>query len=126
MQNEIFETWSKMCQQSLENLKKLGETNMRLGEKLWQEQIELTNTLLETTSRSAEQLAKAKDVSSGAALQAEIMQEMGKQLAESCKSCSDIVAEAGKVYNQVMEKGMQCASDNLAGKPAAAAKRKSA
>jgi len=124
MQNEVFETLNKLTQQSLENWKKIGEANLKIGEKLLQEQIDLTTTLVEVTSRGAEEAAQTKDVKEIAALQAELAQECGKTILESARSCADIVSEAGKVYNDLFETSMKAAGNNFA--PAKAGKGKKA
>ncbi|MBI1215454.1 MAG: hypothetical protein GC185_06525 [Alphaproteobacteria bacterium] len=126
MQNEVFETLNKLTQQSLENWKKLGEANLKIGEKLLQEQIDLTTSLVEVTSRGAEEAAQTKDVKEIASLQAELAQECGKTILESARTCADIVAEAGKVYNQLFETTMKAAGNNFAAAKTAGAKGKKA
>lgn len=121
MQNEVFETLNKLTQQTLENWKKLGEANLKIGEKLLQEQIDLTTALVEVTSRGAEEASQTKDVKEIASLQAELAQECGKTLLESARSCADIVAEAGKVYNQLFETTLKAAGTNFAEAKSAAA-----
>ncbi len=111
MTYEVFETINKLTQQSLENWKKLGETNLKIGEKLLAEQVELTSALFEITQRSAEETSKTKDVKDLASLQAELAQETGKLLVDSARSCADIVAEAGKVYNQLFETSLKTAAN---------------
>ncbi len=112
MQNEFYETWNTLTQQTLENLKKLGEANLKLSEKLMREQIELTNQLVATTTASAQEVAGTKDVKQFATLQAELAQECGKKVLASSRTCADIVAEAGKVYGQLFENGVKTAADN--------------
>lgn len=114
MQNEMFETLNAMTQQTLENWKKLGETNLKISEKLLKEQIELTTGLVEAATAHAQEIAGTKDVKEVAALQAEFVQGYGKKVLETSRSCADIISEAGKVYNQVFEQGVKAASDNLA------------
>lgn len=112
MQNEFYETWNTLTQQTLENLKKLGETNLKLSEKLIREQVELTNQLIAATTAGAQEAANTKDVKQFATLQAEIAQECGKKVLASSRTCADIVAEAGKVYGQLFETGVKSAADN--------------
>ncbi len=114
MSNEIYETWSAVTQQTIENIKKLGETNLKLGEKLLREQVELTSALVGVATASAQEAAAVKDVKQLATLQAELAQECGKKVLQSGRTCADIVAEAGKVYNQVFEAGVKTATDNAA------------
>ena len=108
MQNEIFENWTKTTQQAFDSFRKLSEANLRFGEKLWKEQLELTNRLFELTTGNAEEFAKTKDWPEAAGKQAEVAQESGKLVMESCRSCADIVTEASKTYNQLFE---QCWKD---------------
>lgn len=114
MTNEVFETVSKLTQQTLENWKKFGETNLKIGEKLLAEQVELTSALFEITARNAEEAAKTKDVKDIASMQAELAQETGKLLVDSARSCADIMAEAGKVYNQLFETTLKSAGNEYA------------
>lgn len=123
MQKDILENFQKMTQLTLENFKKLGETNLRIGEKLLQEQVELTNTILESACCKAE-WTEAKDLKDVAAKQAEWTQECGQKMMESARTCAEIVAEAGKTYTHLFETGMKaasCTSEKTAGKARKAA-----
>lgn len=125
MTTEVFETLNKLTQQTLENWKKLGETNLKIGQSILSEQIELTTALVEATTRSAEEASKTKDVKELASLQAELAQETGKLLMDSARSTADIVAEAGKVYNQLFETSLKATSE-FTGKNAAGKTKKAA
>lgn len=125
MTTEVFETLNKLTQQTLENWKKLGETNLKIGEKLLSEQVELTTALVEATTKHAEEASKTKDVKDLAALQAEHAQETGKLFMESARSTADIIAEAGKFYNQLFETSLKATSE-YAGKAAGKAGKKAA
>lgn len=114
MSNEFYDTWNQMTQQTLENWKKLGETNLKLSEKLLREHAALATALVETTTASAQEAAATKDVKELASLQADLAQQYGKKWLETSRTCADIIAEAGKVYNQVFEAGVKTASDNMA------------
>ena len=111
MQQDILENFQKLTQLTLENFKKLGEANLRIGEKLLQEQIELTNTIMETATRNAGCASDAKDFKDIAGKQAEFAQELSKKVAESCRSSADILTEAGKVYTNLFETGLKAASN---------------
>ena len=122
MTTEVFETLSKITQQTLENWKKLGETNLKIGEKLLAEQFDLTTALVEATTANAEAAAKTKDVKELASLQAELAQETGKLFVDSARSTADIIAEAGKTFNQLFETTLK-ASSEYSGKTAAKGKK---
>lgn len=122
MTTEVFETLSKITQQTLENWKKLGETNLKIGEKLLAEQFDLTTALVEATTANAEAAAKTKDVKELASLQAELAQETGKLFVDSARSTADIIAEAGKTFNQLFETTLK-ASGEYSGKTASKGKK---
>ena len=119
---DVFATLNSLTTQTLDNLKKLGETNLKLGEKLLKEQVELTGALVEAATAHAQEVSATKDVKEATTLQTEFVQGYGKKLLDSSKVYADILAEAGKVYNQVFEAGVKAAGDNLDLAKAAAAK----
>lgn len=111
MQNEVYETWNVLTAQAIDNFKRLGETNLALGEKLLREQVDLATALVETATAGAQDVASSKDVKDIAARQAAIAQECGKRFLQSTRQCADIVAEAGKAYNSVFEAGVKAARE---------------
>ena len=103
MQNENFDILNTLTQQTLDNFKKLGETHLKISEKLLQEQVELASAFVATTQETATEIAETRDASKIAALQAAWAQNWSKQLVDSTRTYADILAEAGKVYNQLFE-----------------------
>lgn len=122
MTNDVFATLNALTTQTLDNLKKLGETNLKLGEKLLKEQVELTGALVEAATSHAQEVSTTKDVKEATTLQTEFVQGYGKKLLDSSKVYADILAEAGKVYNQVFEAGVKAAGENMDLAKAAAVK----
>jgi phasin family protein len=126
MQHEILENIQKMTALTLENFKKLGEANLRTGEKLLQKQIELTNSIAKSATAHAETAVKTHDVKEVAGKQAEWAQTLATQIAESSRSCAEILTEAGKTYSGIFEAGMKsagncCSMDKTAAKSTKAA-----
>lgn len=116
MQKEILENFKKMTELTLQNFKTLGETNLLVGEKLLKEQAELTKALIEKTSVGSEMPTDIKDIKDITEKQAELAQENANELVESCRSCADILTEAGKTYNEIFEKSLKVASDSSCSK----------
>jgi hypothetical protein len=114
MQKDIFENFQKMSQLTLDNFKKLGETNLLIGQKLLQEQIKLTNSIIESAALNAETATEAKDFKYVASKQAELAQDLSKKVADTSLACADIIAEAGKIYTNLFEAGLKAASDTSA------------
>jgi phasin family protein len=122
MAQDVFESWNKLGQSSFEALKKLSEINLRVGEKLLQEQIELVNSIIETSSKSAEAASKAKGVQEVLSSQSAAAQECGKRLLKSCRSYADVLAGAREEYAKLAEKSLEEANKNIS----TAAEKKSA
>jgi hypothetical protein len=114
MQNETFDVLNKLTQQTLDNFKKLGETHLKISEKLLQEQVELAAAFVETSKDTAEELAQTRDAGKIASIQTEWAQNWTKQLVDSSRAYADILAEAGKVYNQVFESTLKNVGGDLA------------
>jgi len=114
MQKDVFETLSRLTQQTLDNWKKLGETNLKISEKLLQAQVALTTDFVETTKETAGELAATKDPKDVAALQTEWAQAWSEKLLESSRSCAEILSEAGKVYNNLFEETLKAAGNDFA------------
>lgn len=110
MSKDLIENFQKLTQLTLENFRKLGEANLRVGERLLQEQVELTNAILEAASDKAGDVTEAKDLKDVASWQAELAQEYTKKIVETSRNCADIVAEAGKVYSGLFENALKTAN----------------
>jgi hypothetical protein len=110
MQKEALESFQKMTQLTLENFKKLGETNLRIGEKLLQQQVALTSDLLEIAARNVG-TAETKDYKEIAEQQAEWAQQSAQKVVDSCTACGNILAEAGKVYSTLFDASVKAAKD---------------
>lgn len=126
MQHEILENIQKMTALTLENFKKLGEANLRTGEKLLQKQVELTNSIAKTAATNAEWATKTQDPKEVVSKQAELAQTLATQITEASRSCADIMTEAGKTYSSIFEAGMKsagncCSMDKTAAKSTKAA-----
>ena len=86
MTNEIFQTCTKTALQAIDNWQKLASTNLQIGEKIFQSQIELTEALLDVVSMNGEEIAQSRDIQEIAGLQAEIAQVSGKLVLENAQS----------------------------------------
>lgn len=125
MATEIFEGVSELYETALNNYKKISKACIDYSEQLIEEQLELTETLLETTKAKAGKVAGAKDYQSFVANQAELGQECVQQILKTSQSCAEIVAGAGKFYQDLFETGLKSANSNFgatAAKKAKAAK----
>lgn len=115
---------SGLAFQAIENWKIIGETNLKICEKLFHSQVELATALIDVVTMNGEEIAQTKDVKEIASLQAEIAQVSGKLILENAQSTANILAEAGKVYGQLCEDALKSGSEFA--KPANTSKAKKA
>ena len=113
MQKDMMETMQKMTQAALDNLKQLSDTNMRVGEKLMQEQVDLATSVFDMTNKTVETMTEAKSYKDLASEQAKMAQELSKTVMESAHTNSEILTDAGKVYTKMFETGMKEASNTV-------------
>ena len=124
MQTEFCNTMSDCIRQGLENWKKIGETNLKLAEKIFHAQVDLTKSLLDVVTMNGEEISHTKDAKEIASLQAEMVQVSGKLLMESAQSTAEILKDATKDYNQLFETALKTGAEFA--KPANSSKTKKA
>lgn len=113
MTNEIFQTFSKTALQAIDNWQKLAETNMQIGEKLFQSQIELTEALLDVVSMNGEEISQSRDFQEIVGLQAEIAQVSGKLVLENAQSVASILADGAKTYGFICETTLKATGSEI-------------
>ncbi|MFO8004020.1 phasin family protein [Thioalkalivibrio sp.] len=113
MQNQMFDAYNEMAQSSFEAMRKLGEINMRTTERLLQQQLDLTNTMLETSAKGMEDVTKAKGYQELVSNQAKLTQEYGKEWLNNYRSAIELLTEARDSAAEVMDKQMQLANKNM-------------
>jgi hypothetical protein len=111
MPTEFCTRLNDIAFQTLNNWKKIGETNIRIAEKLFNAQIELASSLLDVVTLNGEEISQTKDVKEIASLQAEIVQVSGKLIFENAQSTANILAEAGKVYSHLCETSLKSGAE---------------
>lgn len=104
---DYFMNWNKT---SFEAIKKLTENNMRMSEKLMQEQMNLCKAMAEDGTKMMETLSSSKDPQDIMKKQSAMAEETGKQIMKSARSCADILAEASKSYAELFEANMEAAN----------------
>ena len=112
MSKDFFESFASLSETSIENGKKVGAANLKLGEKALTENSDLIGAVVEVARTSAEKAAAAKDFQALAACTAEAAQECGQIFWNYGQSVAETAAEAGKFYSQLFEAGLKTASAN--------------
>jgi phasin family protein len=113
MQKEIYNTFNDLSQSAYEAAMKMGEVNLRAGEKLLEQQLALTGALLETGTKNLEMMSQAKtpqDVLNG---QAKLIQDCGQQWLNSCRGTVEVLTEARNAAGELVEENVKTASEKV-------------
>lgn len=113
MQNQMFDAYNEMAQGSFEALRKLGEINMRASERLFQQQLDLTSTMMEANAKGMELMNKAKGYQELVSGQAKLAQDYGQEWLKSYRAAIEVLTEARDSAADVMDQQMQVASKNV-------------
>jgi phasin family protein len=113
MQKEILNNISELGQTAFEAARRVGEVNLRAGEKLLEQQLALTSTLLETGARNLELMSQAKTPQEVLNGQAKLVQACGEQWLNSCRGTAEIFAEARDVAGELIEENVKVARENV-------------
>ena len=113
MTKDLFQTWTELSQSSFETLKKLGELNVQISERLLQEQMEIANQLVQAGSKNLDVLGKAKAPQDVLSQQSALAEDYSKQLLKSYRSCADVLAEARDSYNELFEETLETANKTV-------------
>ncbi len=108
MQNQVFNVYNEMVQDNFETLRRLGEINMRTGERLVEQQLELTNTMIESGAKSMEMFSKARGYQE-LLNTAKLGQDAGEQYMKTYRNTVEVLAEARDSMADVIEKQMESA-----------------
>lgn len=110
MTNDAFEYIMNWNKTSFDAMKKLAENNMRMSEKLMQEQMNLCKSMSADSAKMMETMSSAKDPQDIMKKQSAMAEETGKQIMKSAHTCADILAEAGKSYGEMFQANMEAAN----------------
>lgn len=113
MQKDMFNVMNDFGQKAFDTARRVGEINMRAGEKLLQEQFRLANAWVDAAGRNAELVGNAKTFQEMVSGQTKLAQEYGQEWLKGYRTAADILAEARTGLSEVVDEGVQAASENL-------------
>lgn len=113
MQNQMFDDYNEMAQGAFEAMRKLGEIHMRTSERLFQQQMDLTNTMLSTSAQGMEGMTKAKGYQELVTTQAKLAQDYGQEYLKNYRDAVEVLTEARDAAAEVVDQQMQVASKNM-------------
>jgi len=115
MQKDIFNSFNEFAQSTFETARRMGDVNLRAGEKLLEQQLAMSSALFETGARNLELMSQAKTPQEALNGQAKLVQACGEQWLNSCRGTLEILAEARDTAGELIEENVKRATT---GKPA--------
>jgi phasin family protein len=122
MQNEILNKMAKVNEANLESVKRLGEINVRVMERLTEQQFDVVSECLAGGMKQLETIGSTKDFGAAVATQTRMVQDLGEQMMGHVKKTADIMAD---VRNELTEWATE-ATNVAQANPFVAAKSKKA
>lgn len=113
MQNVLFDSYTEMTQGSFEAMRKISEINMRVSERLFQKQLDLTNVMMETGAKGLDVMSKAKGYQDLLSSEAKLAQEYGQECLKGYRDAIEALTEARDSMAEVMDHQMQTIAKNV-------------
>ena len=113
MQKEFLNNINEFGQTAYDAAMKMGEVNMRAGEKLLEQQLALTSAMLETGTKNLEMMSQAKTPQEVLNGQTKLLQECGQQLLSNCRGTVEILTEARDAASELAEQNVKAANNKV-------------
>ena len=121
MQKDVMMGFEKFNKTALEQVKKVSEINMKVFERIAEEQLAAAGDIFDGGVKQVELMGMTKDVQGAFKAQAEIATEVNEKLMAHAKKAAEILTEAKDEYAKLVEESMKVAADSPLMKPVAKA-----
>ena len=121
MQKDVVSGFEQFNKTAMDSVKMVSEINMRLFERMAEEQMAAASDFFEGGMKQVEALTGAKDVQTVIKAQQEYATQVNDKFVAHAKKAAEILTEAKDGYAKLMEEGMKAASDNPIAKQVAKA-----
>ena len=102
-----FETLNEMGNKTFEYMKSLGELNLRMADRMMEEQMKAVDSMVKLGVEQINGLKEAKDARAVLEAQTAIMQKAGEQTMTNIRTAVEFGAEARKEYSELLETGVE-------------------
>lgn len=110
MQADLMKQWSEINQNIVNSMKKLGEINTQVMQKMTERQIAVMNAYMEGVSKQLEAMKDAKSSQDMMALQAQLAKEFNEKVMENAQETMDLLVQTRTDLTSWVEKGMEAAA----------------
>lgn len=112
MQSAMMDLVKQFNENAMDTAKRVGELHMKTFETLTSKQSELLNACLESSSKNAEALSKAKDPQEAVALQQVAMKECGEKWVANVREAADLLTASRDELVTIVEAASQYVTES--------------
>ena len=113
MQKELLDQWSKLSRQALESYRDLGEIQVRIFNRLFQQQLELANVTVESGLRQLHLIYEPANYRDVVEKQTELAGEINEQLATVARRTNDVLVEANNKFSAWADRGVRAVTEQV-------------
>ena len=113
MQNEMIELATRISEESYAAMKKLGETNVRTMQTLFDHQMAMLNNCMTSAQETAEKMAGVKDVKQAVELQLELAKACSEKSMSNVNEVVEMLNAARDEYSSLIEENVKTAEKNV-------------
>jgi phasin family protein len=113
LMNEMYDMMNKMSQSAFDNARRLGEIQLKLSEKLMEQQVDLTNAFIESSVKGLELVGKAKGYQELVSGQAELVRDYSQKVLEGYRAGTDVVTEVRESLTKMVDENVAEASKTM-------------
>ena len=113
MQKELLDQWSKLSRQALESYRDLGEIQVRVFNRLLQQQLELVNVTVESGLRQLHLIYEPAHYRDLVEKQTELAGEINEQLATVARRTNDVLVEANNKFSAWADRGVRAVTEQV-------------
>ena len=112
-QQELVDQWSQFSRQALESYRDLGEIQVRIFNRLLQQQLELANAVLEGGLRQLNLLYQPETYRELVEKQTELASDFNEQLATVARRTNDVLVEANNKFTAWADRSIRTVSEQV-------------
>ena len=112
-QQALLDWWSQFGRQALESYRDLGEIQVRVFNRLLQQQLELVNVTVESGLRQLHLIYEPAHYRDLVEKQTELAGEINEQLATVARRSNDVLVEANNKFSAWADKGVRAVTQQV-------------
>lgn len=115
MASNYAEALNRMGETVLDTTKRIAEINVRAGERLLEQQAELTTQWINAASRNVDIMSKAVGMQEVFTGQQQIAQEYSQQVIQGWRRSAEVMSEASRAITEAIEQAARSTSREAQG-----------